>query len=235
MRGSLKRVVRTPAPGRPARAHRDGDGGGARARGSARAEALDARAPLVSLASWRTMVPLATAAALALLWGAATRGTQSATTEAHAGFGDDLLAELVAEHSQPLPPEAKDSGRGAGPRALRGRARCVRRASSGRGPAWSARRVVPLAVAARGHAPVRRRHRGRRAARQRARVRRAEDPDRRRRTSRRARSGPPRCASGARSGYSVAATQRGGVGYLVASDLDPDQSAQLAAMIYDDR
>jgi hypothetical protein len=30
-------------------------------------------------------------------------------------------------------------------------------------------------------------------------------------------------------------TERGGVGYLVASDLDQDKSAQLAAMIYDDR
>jgi hypothetical protein len=40
---------------------------------------------------------------------------------------------------------------------------------------------------------------------------------------------------GRERGYSVAATQRGGVGYLIASDLDPDQSAQLAAMVYDDR
>jgi len=29
--------------------------------------------------------------------------------ESHAGFGDDLLAELVAEHSQPLPPEATNN------------------------------------------------------------------------------------------------------------------------------
>jgi hypothetical protein len=37
---------------------------------------------------------------------------------------------------------------------------------------------------------------------------------------------------GREKGYSVAAAQRAGVGYLVASDLDPDKSAQLAALVY---
>jgi hypothetical protein len=40
---------------------------------------------------------------------------------------------------------------------------------------------------------------------------------------------------GREKGYSVAATQRAGVGYVVAGDLDPDRSAQLAAMVYDER
>jgi hypothetical protein len=40
---------------------------------------------------------------------------------------------------------------------------------------------------------------------------------------------------GREKGYSVAAAQRAGVGYIVAGDLDPDRSAQLAAMVYDDR
>jgi hypothetical protein len=40
---------------------------------------------------------------------------------------------------------------------------------------------------------------------------------------------------GREKGYSVAATQRAGVGYLVASDLDPDKSAQFAATVYEDR
>jgi hypothetical protein len=40
---------------------------------------------------------------------------------------------------------------------------------------------------------------------------------------------------GREKGYSVATTEREGVGYLLASDLDPDQTAQLAAMVYDDR
>jgi anti-sigma factor RsiW len=40
---------------------------------------------------------------------------------------------------------------------------------------------------------------------------------------------------GRERGYSVAVAQRGGVGYLVASDLDQDKDARLAAMVYDDR
>jgi hypothetical protein len=40
---------------------------------------------------------------------------------------------------------------------------------------------------------------------------------------------------GREKGYSVAATQHAGVGYLLATDLDPDRSAQLAAAVYDDR
>jgi anti-sigma factor RsiW len=40
---------------------------------------------------------------------------------------------------------------------------------------------------------------------------------------------------GREKGYAVAATQRAGVGYLVTGDLDPDRSAQLAAMVYDER
>jgi hypothetical protein len=40
---------------------------------------------------------------------------------------------------------------------------------------------------------------------------------------------------GSEKGYSVALTERGGVGYLVASDLDQEKSAQLAAMVSDER
>jgi hypothetical protein len=40
---------------------------------------------------------------------------------------------------------------------------------------------------------------------------------------------------GTSRGYSIAVTQRGGVGYAVASDFDQDQSAQLAALVYDDK
>jgi len=112
MRGSLKRVVRAGAPG----SLRDRIGNAMtaeRARGEAAvadrdAAALVGGAPVVALASWRTMVPLATAAAIALMWGASTRGPQSATRQAGIP-GDDLLAELVAEHSQPLPPEVSNS------------------------------------------------------------------------------------------------------------------------------
>lgn len=61
--------------------------------------------------AWRTIVPLATAAAFALAWGAMSRGPIARSTagdSVHAGLGDDLLADLVAEHSRPLPPERTD-------------------------------------------------------------------------------------------------------------------------------
>jgi anti-sigma factor (TIGR02949 family) len=238
MRGSLKRVVRTAAPA----GLRDRIGVAMTAekaredvRTEAEAEALGAKAPLVSLSSWRTMVPLATAAALALMWGAATRGTQGASTEARAGFGDDLLAELVAEHSSPLPLEAKD------PDAVRGLERYVGvplHPLSFQRPGLNARlvgaRVVPL------HAQ--------RAAMLQYVVGTGDDM---RRVSvivydaQKIQIGTanlsPRVVGtaevrvGREKGYSVASTQRAGVGYLVAGDLDPDRSAQLAAMAYDDR
>src|SRR5258708_2911913 len=102
MRGSLKQVVWTAAP--PGLHERIGNAMVAeRARGDARTraandEAFGANWPVVNLPSLRTMVPIATAAALALIWGAATRSTQPSTTATRAGLGDDLLAELVAQH-----------------------------------------------------------------------------------------------------------------------------------------
>ena len=146
MRGSLKRVVRTPAPGglrdrmanamAAERCRED-------ARADAEAEALGAKAPVVNLSSWRTMVPLATAAALALCWGAATRGTQPRRNEARAGFGDDLLAEFVAEHRTRCRPRRRT------PTSVRGLERYVgvpvRPGSFERGGAHLVgARVVPL-------------------------------------------------------------------------------------------
>ena len=61
--------------------------------------------------AWRTVVPLATAAAFALAWGAMSRGPIARTTASdsvRAGLGDDFFSELVAEHSRPLPPERTD-------------------------------------------------------------------------------------------------------------------------------
>ena len=68
---------------------------------------------------WKAMLPLTAAAALALVWGAASQrsgyrsanglfvDTPAATTQA--GMGEDPLADLVAEHSRPLPPERTDA------------------------------------------------------------------------------------------------------------------------------
>jgi anti-sigma factor RsiW len=244
MRGSLKRVVRTAAPG----GLRDRIGVAMTAervredvRADAEAEALGVKAPLVSLSSWRTMVPLATAAALALMWGAVTRGTAGTATsatsamETRAGFGDDLLAELVMDHQWQLPPDAKDAD------AVRGLERYVgvpvHPGSFERG-SLNARlvgaRIIPL--------------HGQRGAMLQYEVGTGSDKERvsvivydaqkieigtANLTPREV--GTAEVRVGREKGYAVAATQRAGVGYLVTGDLDPDRSAQLAAMVYDER
>jgi len=181
--------------------------------------------------SWRTMVPIAAAAALALVWGSATREKRMPGIDTPAGA--DLLAELVAEHSQPLPPEATDA------KAVRGLERYVgvpvrpvifERA----GAHLVGGRVVPL------HS-------------QRAAMLQYElgSGDNVRRISvlvydaQKIQVGTtnlaPReigCAEvrvGSVKGYSVALTVRGGGGYLVASDLAQEKSAQLAAMVSEDQ
>jgi anti-sigma factor RsiW len=232
MRGSLRRVVRTPSPG----GLRDRIGAAMiaeRSREEARAasEALELGAG--SFGSWRSMVPLATAAAIALMWGAATN-TRPTASETHAGFGDDLLAEIVAEHSQPLPPEVTK------PEAVRGLERWVgvplpRLGNFERaGAHLLGGRVLPL-------------HTERAAMLQYV----VGTGDNARRVSvlvydaQKLQVGvanlAPRAVGttevrvGREKGYSVAATQRAGEGYLVASDLNPDETAQFAAMVYDDR
>ncbi|MCL2448031.1 MAG: zf-HC2 domain-containing protein [Polyangiaceae bacterium] len=241
MRGSLKRVVRAAAPS----GLRDRIGNAMmaeRARDEAREEMRDgAAAALVGFgagdgsgrSSWKSMVPLATAAAIALAWGAATRGVQTPSREAHAGFGDDLLAELVAEHSQPLPPEATN------PQAVRGLERWVgipvRPASFERGGArLVGGRVMPwrLERAAMLQYVVGTGDEARRVSvlvydAQKIQVGTANLAPRA--------VGTAEVRVGREKGYSIAATERGGEGFLVASDLNPDETAQLAALVYDDR
>ncbi len=70
------------------------------------------------LRQWRTMLPLASAAAVALAWGFASRQPMAAvdtTTRAGAGFGnDELVNQFVDVHSHPLHPESAD------PKTVRG-------------------------------------------------------------------------------------------------------------------
>ncbi len=236
MRGSLKRVVKTSAPAglrermavaMAAEVSRED------ARADAEVEAMGATAPVVSLSSWRTMVPLATAAALALFWGAATRGTQPRGYEASAGVDFDLLSQFVADHASPLPPEARDAD------SVRGLERYVgvpvRPGSFERnGAHLVGARVVPLNA--------------QRAAMLQYVVGTGEHPrrisvlvyDAQKIQISDANLAPRAVGTaevrvGSERGYAVAAAQRAGVGYLVASDLDPDVNAQLAAGVYDDR
>jgi anti-sigma factor RsiW len=231
MRGSLKRVVRSPAPG----SLRDRIGtamAAERARGDVMADLVGRP---VGLPTWRTLVPLATAAAIAIAWGGATHGTRSTSDARVALSGADLLAEFVDEHRHPLPPEAHNAGevRGleqyvgvpvspanferAGAHLVGGRIFTLlpsQRAAmieyvvgSGNGE----RRLSVLVYDAQKIPGVGTANLAPRAV------------------------GTAEVRVGREKGYSVAATQRAGVGYLIASDLDPEESAQLAATVYEDR
>jgi anti-sigma factor (TIGR02949 family) len=179
--------------------------------------------------SWRTVVPLATAAAFALAWGAMSRGPIARTTASdnvRAGLGDDFLSELVAEHSRPLPPERTD------PNKVDELAQYV---------------GVPVHVGML-HRPNARFVGGRvlpvhqeRAAmlqyeiQQGGETRRVSvfvfDPRRIQVTGDDLTPRPVGTAEvrvGHANGYSVAVTQRGGVGYALASDMDEQHTAELA-------
>jgi len=216
IRQALARIVRRPAPN------------------ALRERVVDAvtlKAP--PLSSWRTLVPIATAAALSLVWSAATRHSSLEASEAGFGPDGDLLAELVAEHSQPLPPEVSDTD---GVRALERYVGVpVHPSSFEHGRTVHARlvggRVMTL-------------HTQRAALLQYM----VDTGTEERRasiviydahkitigsTNMVPRTiGTAEVRVGRCRGYSVASTERAGIGYLVTSDLDPDGSAELAALAY---
>jgi anti-sigma factor RsiW len=259
LRGSLKKAVKTTAPS-DVRARMLAAMAGESARQTARVEngellearaheslgefALDASAGRPSipgqrpsmLRHWRTMLPLASAAALVMAWGAA--GKQPVVhgmpdTMVPAGLSDDLLRDFVAQHSRPVPPEQQD------PKQVRQFERYVGvpvhvpQFTQQNGPhaKFVGGRLVPV-------------HGGERAAmlqyemQQGNSVQRVTvfvyDP-------RKIQVGGPQLAAravgtaevrvGQTDGYSVAVTQHGGVGYTIASDLDPESSANLVAVV----
>lgn len=178
---------------------------------------------------WRTMVPLATAAAFALAWGAMSRGPIARTTASNtvrAGFGDDLLSELVAEHSSPLPPDRTDPNKvgelgqyvGVPVRATTLHEHNAR---------FLGGRILPVHQerAAMLQYEI---HEG--GATRRVSVfvfdpRRIQVND----TDLTPRPiGTAQVRVGHQNGYSVAVTQREGVGYALASDMDEQQTAALA-------
>lgn len=186
--------------------------------------------------AWRTVVPLATAAAFALAWGAMSRGPIASRTvndPVKAGFGgDDFLSELVAEHSRPLPPERTDPQKVGELGQYVGVP--VHATSFHRDNAhFVGGRVLPV--------------RQERAAMlqyeittQGGETRRVSvfvfDPRRIQvsgddLTPRpfRNEGGTAEVRVGRQNGYSVAVTQRGGVGYAVTSDLDEQNNAELLA------
>jgi anti-sigma factor RsiW len=181
---------------------------------------------------WRTIVPLATAAAFALLWGAASRGPVAdsgvSSDRLRAGLaGDDLLDQLVYQHKSHIPPQWTD------PRDVRALDQYVGvpvRPSSfeRRGAALIGASLFPIHQQ---HAAMLQYGIGSGAGQRRFSVF-IVDPRNIQI------SGPgltPRAVGtaevrvGQENGYSVAVTQNRGVGYAVVSD-DADRSAQIVAL-----
>jgi anti-sigma factor RsiW len=181
--------------------------------------------------SWRTVVPLATAAAFALAWGAMSRGpiarTTGGTLVGAGPMGEDFLSELVAEHSRPLPPERTD------PQKVGELGQYVgvpihATALHPENAHFVGGRVLPM--------------RQERAAMlqyeitQAGETRRVSvfvfDPHRIQVSGDDLTPRPVGTSEvrvGRQNGYSVAVTQRGGVGYAVTSDLDEQKNAELLA------
>jgi anti-sigma factor RsiW len=262
LRGSLKKAVKAAAPddvrarmlavmaGETARRTERPSGSmvveATAATTGDRESALDATAERASFAGgrpsmlrhWRTLLPMASAAALVMAWGAA--GKQPVVnglpdTMVPAGLSDDLLRDFVAQHSRPVPPEQQD------PKQVRQFERYVgvpvhvrqQITQNGGGSArFVGGRLVPV-------------HGGERAAMLQYEMQQPNggvqrvtlfvyDP-------RKVQIGgshlAPRAVGtaevrvGQTDGYSVAVTQRGGVGYAMASDLDPESSADLVAAV----
>jgi anti-sigma factor RsiW len=185
------------------------------------------------LRHWRTMLPLASAAALTLAWGFAGKQpvTRGVPDVMQGGFAnDEALRELVDVHKRPIRPETKDvtAVRGFEPdvgvpvRAVRfkqGNARFV------------GARIVNMQGSERSAVLYYEVPQGNNGAVQRVSVF-VYDPAR-------VHIGPQNLAPHAvgtaqvqvaqQGGYSVAVRNHGGVAYAYTTDLDPDQSAQLVA------
>jgi len=176
---------------------------------------------------WRTTLPLATAAAIALMWGVVSShgpaGGKSAKLEA--GFGNDFLSDIVAEHSRPLPPERTD------PKELRAFERYV--GVPVHPPVFSKKparflggRVLPVHHE---RAAMLQYELGDGAAAQRVSVF-IYDPKNLHIGGMQPHPvGTADVQVGQADGYSVAVTQHAGVAYAVASDMDPAQIAEFAA------
>jgi anti-sigma factor RsiW len=207
------------------------DGDGDRV-SSAPPSARTSRAPRPPmLRHWRTMLPLASAAALMMAWGAASKQPVvhgQSDTMVPAGLGGDMLPTLVNAHRRQLPPESQD------PKQVRNFERWV---------------GVPVHVPQLGHNShfvggrlVQTEHGDNAAMLQ---YEMQQGPSVQRvtlfvyqpkniqvgtRLSPRA-VGTAEVRMGQTDGYSVAVTQNGGVGYTITSDMDPESLANLVAVV----
>lgn len=257
LRGSLKKAVKMAAPD-DVRARMLAAMAGESARQTAPAaaaargelpeavgdSALDASAGSAAAAGrrpsmlrhWRTMLPIASAAALMMAWGAA--GKQPVVhgmpdTMVSGGFGDELLRDFVAQHSHPVPPEQQDPTQVRRFEQYVGVPVRVPQLDGQKG--GSARfvggRLVPVHGGERAVALQYEMQQGNNVQRVTVFV---YDP-------RKIQIGGSHLAArsvgtaevrfGKTDGYSVAVREQGGVGYFMASDLDPESSANLVAVV----
>ncbi len=187
------------------------------------------------LRHWRTMLPLASAAALVMAWGVA--GKQPVVhgmpdTMVPAGLSDDLLRGFVAQHKRPLPPEQQD------PKAVRQFERHVGvpvRVTQNQQARFMGGRLVPVQGGETAAMLQYEMQQGNSVQRVTVFV---YDPAKVQiggaNLAPRA-IGTSQVRVGQTDGYSVAVTQRGGVGYTIASDLDPESSANLVAVVNADQ
>jgi anti-sigma factor RsiW len=224
IRGSLKKTVKTTAPD-DVKARMLAAMAGETARVEQRDEPAPSKKPPTMLRHWRTMLPLASAAALALAWGAASnQPIPNVTSDVmRAGFGnDDLLKDFVNAHSKAYPPESTDT------RQLSRYVGVPVRAPHIENAKFVGSRLYTV-------------HGGEAAA-----MLQYELRDGQRMTlfvynPQSVRIAPSNLAprtvgtaqlpAGRMNGYSVVVTQHDGVGYAAASDLDPDQSAKLVSVV----
>ncbi|MCL2722864.1 MAG: zf-HC2 domain-containing protein [Polyangiaceae bacterium] len=197
----------------------------------------EARSDRGMLRHWRTVLPLASAAALALAWASAAKQPvlQGSTDVMRAGFGnDELLRDFVAQHSRPLPPEQTDPTQVQKLERYVGVPVHVPHFTQAQNAHFVGGRLVPL-------------HGGERAAMLQYELQQGSSVQRvtifvynPRNVQVSGAYLAPRAVGttevrvGQTDGYSVAVTQQGGVGYTIASDLDPESSAMLIASAHRD-
>ena len=264
LRGSLKKAVKATAPD-DVRARMLAAMAGESARQSVRAHqgelpaeaaetdaerdsALDATAGRVNSAGRRpsmlrqfpiarTLLPLASAAALVMAWGAASKqpvAQGSGDTMVPAGLSDDLLRGFVAQHKHPLPPEQQD------PKQVRQFERYVGvpvhvpnlQQHGGQNARFVGARLLPVQGGERAAMLQYELQQGN-GAMQRVTVF-VYDPAKVQiggaHLAARA-VGTSEVRTGRADGYSIAVTQHAGVGYAMASDMDPESSASLMAIV----
>jgi anti-sigma factor RsiW len=229
LRVSMRNAVRNSAPVMPGFEERIAAALRAEA---AREEAIDGvverEARHHHMLSWRSVVPVAAAAALTLVWAASTgtRPTPGQNAYSQAENADQLLEELVDHHMKALGPQVTEPALLSQLEPEVGVPLSLPSLKD-YGARWEGGSVVP--VSNNQHAASLRYmmggHRVTLYVYNSSRV-----PIETRLKPRVVRNEP--VYVGSRRGVSIAATEHRGVGYAVATDLNPDESAELVAAVY---